>query len=302
MQSILSALTTPKSKSEFMECYKANKVFVVHDLKNSIQQILDLPFLQSLDGLLNCWPHKVEAHLPNITDEANAVEISTADAKTMFENGMGLLFNDANTISPVLTDLLNNLRREMGFSALTYGRNLIYATKANKGTAPHFDQNINFVIQIHGTKKWWLAPNTNVDAPLTRYTMGLSMDAELAGYATGTMPTEMPSDATEYILKPGSMLFVPRGYWHSTEAVTDAMSLNFTFSAPTWIDLFSAALRSRLSQIPQWRATADFVSNPEHHDSVAAEFNTLLDNLSKESSHWRAERFLSATEAADDTW
>jgi 50S ribosomal protein L16 3-hydroxylase len=186
----------------------------------------------------------------------------------------------------------------MGLSAMTYGRNLIYATKAGKGTSPHFDQNMNFVIQVHGSKKWWVAPNKNVENPMTRHTMGLPLDAELEGYASLPMPTKMPKDAIEFTLESGSMLFVPRGSWHCTEAITDALSLNFTFSAPTWIDIFSAALRSRLSHSPDWRQTANFVSDPERCQEAVKIFNGLLTELSLEAADWHAEQFLNAIESS----
>lgn len=296
MKKTLAALIYPKSESEFFQSYESNTPFIVHGLKDSIQELTALPFLQSLKDLLNSWPHQVEVHLPKIADEASAVQATTEDAKKMFENGMGLLFNDANNISPVLSRWLEDLRLNMGLSALTYGRNLIYATKAGKGTAPHFDQNMNFVIQVHGTKKWWIAPNKNVDNPMTRHTMGLPMDAELEGYATAPMPTQMPADAVEYTLESGSMLFVPRGSWHCTQAVTDALALNFTFSAPTWIDIFTTALRARLSHSSEWRQTADFVSDPERCHEAIDKFNMLISELSYEIPDWRAEHFLGVTE------
>lgn len=126
--------------------------------------------------------------------------------------------------------------------------------------------------------------------------MGLKMDPELAGYAAGPLPTEMPSDATEVTLGPGSMLFVHRGSWHCTEAITDALSLNFTFSAPTWIDIFSTVLRSHLAHSPEWRQTADFVSNPERYHEAIDKFNRMLAELSYEAPGWRAEQFLGTTE------
>jgi 50S ribosomal protein L16 3-hydroxylase len=299
MRKVLEALISPKTKSEFLQSYENNIPFVVHGLKQTIRELTELPFLKSLDDLLNSWPQEVEVHLPKITDEANAIQTAAGDAKKMFENGMGLLFNDANNISPLLTQWLEGLRLDMGLSALTYGRNLIYATKVGKGTSPHFDQNMNFVIQIHGSKKWWVAPNQNVENPLTRFTMGLPMDPELEGYASSPMPAKMPGDASEFKLEPGSMLFVPRGSWHCTEAITDALSLNFTFTAPTWIDIFSAALRSRLSHSPEWRQTANYVSFPERSQEAVDKFNGLLTELSLEAADWRAEQFLSMTESAD---
>jgi 50S ribosomal protein L16 3-hydroxylase len=296
MKNSLEALIAPRAKSDFIQCYESNTPFIVHGLHKTIQELTELPFLKSIDDLLNSWPKQVEVHLPKISDEASAIQATTDDARKMFENGMGLLFNDANNISPVLTEWLETLRRNMGLSALTYGRNLIYATKSGKGTAPHFDQNMNFVIQVHGTKRWRVAPNANVKNPMTRHTMGLPLDAELDGYALLPMPTELPSDAIDFILEPGSMLFVPRGSWHCTEAITDALSLNFTFSAPTWIDIFSATLRSRLSHSPAWRQTADFVSDPERSQEAVDTFNGLLKELSHEATDWRAEQFLNATE------
>lgn len=296
-KNFLEALIHTKSNSDFFKNYKTNAPFVVHGLNDTIRELTELPLLKSLDELLNIWTEKVEVHLPKISDEASAIQVNTADARKMFENGMGLLFNDANRKSAVLAEWLEGLRLDLGLSALTYGRNLIYATKAGRGTAPHFDQNINIVLQVHGTKKWWIAPNVNVENPLTRHTMGLPMDDELAGYAAGPMPTKMPNDTTEIILKPGSMLFVPRGSWHSTEAVTDALALNFTFSAPTWIDIFTAVLRSRLSLSSEWRQTADFVTDPERCQEANEKFNLLLEELSFETPEWTAENFLSVTEA-----
>jgi 50S ribosomal protein L16 3-hydroxylase len=294
----LESLITPKSKDDFFQCYESNTPFIVHDLKDSIRELTELPFLQSLEHLMNVWPQKVDVQLPMLSDEASTVEVSTDDASKMFENGMGLLFNDANNISPLLSQWLGGLRQELGLPALTYGRNLIYATKAGKGTAPHFDQNMNFVIQIHGIKKWWVATNEVVVNPMTRHTMGQPIDDELAGYVRAPMPTKMPDDATEITLKPGSMLFVPRGSWHSTEAETDAMALNFTFSAPTWIDIFTAALRSRLSLSPAWRQTADFVSDQQRLPEAIEKFNMLLAELSYEAPEWRAEDILEAIEPA----
>ena len=189
--------------------------------------------------------------------------MSSLEARELFQKGSGLCFDDANQFSPLLEEWPEAIRADLGLSALTFSRSLIYATKEGRGTDPHFDQNINFVIQISGTKKWWVAPNEHVDNPLTRHTMGVEMDPELSSYAREEMPEKFPDNGIEFILKPGSVLFVPRGSWHRTEATSDALSLNFTFTAPCWIDLFVTALRGRLLQSPNWRETADFVTDEE---------------------------------------
>lgn len=293
MKSGLAALIHPYSADNFFTLYEKNEPFVVHKNDHFIKPLLDLPFLSSLDTLLKSWPAPIQAHLPDVRDEASSIDTNPKNARKLFDNGMGLLFNDVQNISPLLEEWLIEIRRDLGLSALTYGRCMVYATPDSKGTAPHFDQNINFVLQIHGTKKWWIAPNHSVDNPMTRHTMGLDPDPELMSYLDAPMATEMPKDARAFELKPGSLLFVPRGAWHSTEAEGDALSLNFTFTAPTWIDLFTAALRGRLALSPEWRETA--------HVAGEEKFDYLLSSLVEDLPNWRAGDILSATESESES-
>jgi 50S ribosomal protein L16 3-hydroxylase len=285
----LSALLGPQTSAAFMASYAANKPFVVHGLALSVEQLTALPFLASLDQLLNSWPHQVSAALPDVADESSAIDASTIDARKLFDNGMSLLFNEAHSISPPLQHWLAAIRRDIGLSELTQSRCLIYATPKGKGTSPHFDQNINFVLQVHGQKQWTLATNNHVHNPLTRHTIGALVDPELQTYSTLPMPDQMPTPCETILLSPGSMLFVPRGTWHSTHGVSDALALNFTYSAPTWIDVFTAALRGRLAMSPEWRETA-MPATPE-------QFQRLLSDLSLDARHWLAEDILEATEA-----
>lgn len=296
MKTGLSALIHPLDISAFLKAYKNNEPFVVHHTDDHIKPLMTLPFLASLETLLKSWPSNIQAHLPDVRDEASSIDTNTKDAQKLFDNGMGLLFNEAHKISPLLQDWLEQIRKDLGLSELTYSRCLFYATPEGKGTAPHFDQNINFVLQIHGEKTWYMAPNKHLENPLTRHTMSLPADPEMQGYLRKPLPTEMPADAQEIVLKPGSLLFVPRGYWHSTAAQEDALSLNFTFTAPTWIDLFSAALRSRLALSPEWRETADGVSDKNRRAAAEKRFNELLLELVDDLPNWRAEDILYATD------
>jgi len=284
----LAALIHPAPAPQFFLEYLANKPFVMHGLKATVKTLTALPFLQSLDALLNSWPNQVQAHLPDVRDEASAVEASTQDARKLFANGMGLLFDNAHAHVPLLGQWLDAIRADLGLSALTYGRCLIYATPKGGGTAPHCDQNVNFVLQLHGTKTWWIAPNRHVENPLTRHTMGQPADPELQTYARVPLPTRMPAGSRAVVLKPGSLLCVPRGAWHSTRATTDALSLNFTYAAPTWLDLLTAALRSRLALSSAWRETA-LPASPEA-------FDMLLRELAYDVPHWTAADILDATE------
>ncbi|MBC7712319.1 MAG: hypothetical protein H7177_03215 [Rhizobacter sp.] len=297
MKQTLSALIHPKTSEDFFLAFKRNEPFVVHDLGESIAELKSLPFLNSLEALLNVWPKDIQAHLPDVRDEASSIDTTAKDAQKLFDNGMGLLFNHAETISPVLERWVHTLRNDLGLSALTIARCLMYATPANAGTAAHFDQNINFVLQVTGNKNWWIAPNLEVSNPMTRHTIGLPTDPELESYAEEPMPDERPENGKKFELKAGSLLFVPRGSWHWTEAETDALSLNFTFTAPTWIDLFSAAIRGRLAQSSDWRETAIGFSDVEGIKLAEQKLNFLLEELVHDLPYWKAEDIIAATEA-----
>ncbi len=294
----LSALVAPLTPDEFMQDAWPKEPFVVHGLDNSIQDLINLPFLRSLDALLNSWPFLVQAHLPDISDESSSVDATPKDARKLFSNRMPLLFNNVEKISPLLLEWLTILARDLGLPNSTYARCLVYATPDGRGTAPHFDQNINFVLQLHGTKKWWIDPNSIIENPTERFTMNQDLAPELASYAIGEMPTNMPEDHQEISLSPGSMLFVPRGYWHATEAIGEALALNFTFSQPTWIDLFTLALKSRLSLSKDWRELADGVGSSDVDRRLAAQqkFEVLLAELTDDLPNWQASDILASTE------
>lgn len=295
----LSALITPHSLEAFFDEAWSERLFVVHGLEESIRPLTELPFLQSLEALLCSWPHPIQAHLPDVADESSAVDANAQDARKLFANKMALLFNNVQTISPLLNDWLMILKKDLGLPTSTFARCMVYATPDGKGTAAHFDQNVNFVLQLHGEKKWWLAPNLHVENPTQRFTIGQLMDPELASYADHNMPKKMPTeDLQEIVLKPGSMLFVPRGYWHSTEATGEALALNFTFSQPTWVDLFTIALRSRLLLSPDWRDLADGVTSMDVLRRADAEhkLQQLLLELVDDLPNWQASDILTATE------
>lgn len=288
MQPSLAALMDPRTIPEFRASVEVNEAWVVHGPRPSVESLTRLPLLASLQALLDSWPNQVQVHLPDARDEVSFVDASPRDARKLFDNGMGLLFNHMEAISPELKQWLGAIQRDAGLSDLTQGRCLVYATPAGKGTAPHFDQNLNFVLQLSGTKTWWLAPNRHVQNPMTRHTMGLAPDPELQIYARQPLPQRMPAGSRSVVLEAGSLLCVPRGMWHSTEASTDALSLNFTYSAPTWIDVFTAALRTRLAMSPRWRATAEPLAE--------STLDELLAELAHDASHWKAADILAVTE------
>jgi len=286
-------------RTEFLEHYLNNEPILVQNIA-ALEKLSSLPFLSSLESLFNNWPTSVNTYLEGTADEVNSGEVDIDKAKNLFDvEKRGLFFDDPNRFSETIDHCLQQLRIDLGLSNLTYARSLIYLIAKGKGTATHFDQNINFVLQISGTKKWWIAANSHVINPTTRHTLGHPIDPELSSYSPEKFPEEIPQNAKEYILEPGSLLFLPRGAWHKTEALSDALSLNFTYSAPTWIDLLTATLRGHLIQSEQWRETANFVNDKDLRPHALGKLDQMMEGLVKNMQHLSAEDIFSTTEGDD---
>jgi hypothetical protein len=118
------------------------------------------------DALLGSWPHQVQVHLPDVADEASSISrlARRRPQAVRLRHGPAVRGCRRRLAGARPTGSLA-IRGDLGLSALTHSRCLVYATPGGKGTAPHFDQNINLVLQLHGAKKWWLAPNRPRGAP-----------------------------------------------------------------------------------------------------------------------------------------
>ena len=113
-----------------------------------------------------------------------------------------------------------------------------FASQQGPGLGPHYDPNDNFVCQARGTKRWRYTGEGRVLYPTVGATMGNNLSPEASVETQGTLPTTMPEPVETVDMTPGSVFFMPRGYWHATETVTPEGSLHFNIQLglATWKD------------------------------------------------------------------
>lgn len=128
----------------------------------------------------------------------------------------------------------------------------VFAVRNRNGTKPHFDWNENFTIQIRGAKRWIVSSNHFIEHPVSNWEMG---DAAPLYAHHLRVPRKMPADARSYLLTPGSVLYVPRGYLHQVTSVdeADSLSVNICFPPTPWATLFCTLLSNRLLANPAFR-------------------------------------------------
>lgn len=93
----------------------------------------------------------------------------------------------------------------------------IYLTPPNsQGFAPHYDDIEAFVLQIEGQKEWLLYPPRSADEVLPRTS------------SPDFRENELGEPLFRHILKPGDMLYFPRGWIHQARTVENQHSLHIT--------------------------------------------------------------------------
>ena len=102
---------------------------------------------------------------------------------------------------------------------------------------------------------------------------------DLRLYAHDGLPTRMPAEAEEYVLTPGSVLYVPRGFWHETESDEASISLHVHHIPVPWVDAVLVTLRAKLLRDPAWRAGAHDLWDTSRRSHTAATADRLLDAL-----------------------
>lgn len=242
---------------------------VAHGPLARIPELIALDSIHAVEKLLTVWPGGLR-----LGDRFGGREIDTNAARRLYQQGHHLAFSDAERVFPVLRQMLERLRLDLRLPLSCFGRCPIYASPDGVGEALHFDQNANFIVQISGEKTWRVAPNHHVRWPTDRYTTAQPVPSdELRRYSPESLPVVLPPDAENITMKPGSVMLLPRGYWHQTEAVGHSLSLNFTFDQPTWADVMGPTVRDSLLEHEEWRALA---TGAAHLDALAAARATAI--------------------------
>lgn len=131
------------------------------------------------------------------------------------------------------------------------GRGDLYATREGGGLDVHFDANDNFTIQLAGKKTWWFGAVPAVDRPVVNSPV---IQHEGASYVPrGLEPATTQRRVT---LRPGDMLYIPRGTWHSTHAEEESLSFDINIHPTPWAEVIFESLHLLTLRSRDWRGSA----------------------------------------------
>lgn len=246
----LKSLVWPLAPPEFRDAYWGKKPFVSHGGEKRLRRLeRDLGTL-SLAALAES-SESARAFFTTLRGDLKAIDISRANAVALYDAGMTVYLR---TVTPLLP-WADALARDLGMKGR--GLTAAFASRAGSGVSFHFDYPETFTIQLRGRKRWRIAPNRHVRNPLAKWVAGTSPPPEsLRFYCHDELPAEGPSTWETVELTPGSVLHLPAGYWHATEAIEDSVSIALTPPPDTWADLVIDGIRSLLLSRDEWRGRA----------------------------------------------
>ncbi|MDA8369498.1 MAG: cupin [Nocardiopsaceae bacterium] len=146
--------------------------------------------------------------------------------------GASLVLDGIDRLHPPIRAATDDLMRLVRERAQT---NLYLIWGDSHGFDTHWDDHDTFIVQVEGTKAWQVHGQGSRPYPM-------KVDADHA---------HAPPEGTvwEGVLRPGQVLHVPRGWWHTVTGTGDvSMHLTFGFTRATGID-WARSLLERLHDV-----------------------------------------------------
>ncbi len=229
---------------KFVEEYFPTKALISHN--NAV-----LPCLHS-SALLSETPFSIlrKAKLRPIRLWKDNVSklVRVEDAIEGYRRGGAIYIAGAEEVYPDLTPYLQIICRELGIP-VGWASCSIFMSPKGASVPLHFDHDFGFNLLLKGRKKWFIAENTVVKWPTVGFDSNGEALPELSRYLSAD-GIDVPKCGEQIETAPGSVCFLPRGYWHSTLAHEDCIAVDFAISPINWADHIAACLRDQLVLLP----------------------------------------------------
>ena len=247
--SALARLFPEIGATDFVRDFYATKPLIVKGDASRFELSAD-PELFAVGSLLEKGAKDIlNAYLRPPDGKSFHLRIQADSAKALFDAGGTIEVARATETFPSLRALAQQLADELGAQAPSA---VVIVSPGGDALPMHFDQQDVFILQLSGRKKWLIAKNDSVEDPVDSYfprTVGAGRDDALwPAYFPWSMPSNMPDDHLEVVLEPGSVAYVPRGWWHQTISQETSISITILCTPRTFSSLFLERLGKALAQ------------------------------------------------------
>ena len=227
----LAALFDIADPTEFLSSMFPSRTYLARGRVERLDGLVSF----DLDALVAMKKRFTKAFYRGTGGEAGSLVVQRGQELDLYTAGFTLYFHSVSC--PEIDGWVRALDADLGLlPGVT--RVSAFASRRGLGLKPHYDMNDNFVCQARGLKRWRMAPNTHVVNPSVGYTVGATPTAEQEAEAPNGFPSELPTPFETIDMVPGSVLFIPRGWWHDTETLeSESLHFNIQSGFATWKDV-----------------------------------------------------------------
>jgi len=248
---MLEALLKPLTVDRFFANYWPERCYASHGKPERLPAVFRSAALRDFETLARNYRGRVL--FTRGRSSPYMVPAGQASPETLFRMGLTVYLDN---IAPALPDsghLLDTLEQEFGIAPGS-ARIGAFASPVADGVAPHYDVEDVISIQLQGEKRFYIAPVDEVRYPTgMQYSPGDEPLDEQYPQISGRFPHWEHAQFECIVMKPGSVLFMPRGTWHKTEADAASLAVSIILKPAAAADTVLEQLRWLLLQQPRWR-------------------------------------------------
>ncbi len=251
----LQKLLSPIACEEFLNSYFSRASVFVEGVPEKFSDIFSW---EKLDRALERG-QKIQDKRYNITasfargEESGSpkkmLDASHHQVESLFKSGATICITNIHMADPVLARWAQTIRAQLNFSG-TVGANC-YLSPDGAGLSTHYDARVVTNLQIAGKKRWRYSTTAAKPWPDHNavYEAG---NVGPAGVDVGKLPPDM--EFREVEMKPGDLLCLPAGAWHSAKGVGESLAINLYFQPRNFLELLTPLLQGFAASNADWRA------------------------------------------------
>ncbi len=248
---VLKALLGAESLGEFLSEYWPGRIYVARGELERLPQALlheELNHFESLSrrykGVVSFFGDAKSGHM---------VPVEGIEAGAPYRCGLSVYLTDVAPYFPEIDRMIRDLESELGINE-GCARAGVFASPTSGGISCHYDSVDVISVQLRGTKKFDVAPVAGLSNPWGfQFIPGSRPIDDLYPQAGEGFPDWENSEFQTVEMTPGTVLYMPRGTWHRTEAQGDSIAVSIGMEAPSAAECVLEQLRLLLLQDPAWR-------------------------------------------------
>ncbi|WP_020143299.1 cupin domain-containing protein [Terracoccus sp. 273MFTsu3.1] len=200
-----------------------------------------------------------------------ADQVSDDKLLGLFADGATIVLQGLHRTWGPLIDFTQQLAEELGHPVQA---NAYVTPSQNTGFSDHYDVHDVFVLQMAGEKRWRVRPPVH-DSPLR--------DEPWTDHRAEVEEAGRRAPDHEFTLRPGDVLYLPRGWVHSATAL-GGVSTHLTLGVHVWTrrhvadELVSIAL-AEASRDESVRASLDIAPTGFDHEAIAPDVELVRQSL-----------------------